>query len=139
MNFLYGNIEVLAKVRLKMNKKGYAGIEMIIVLALFTVGYFVVANIISYNFDVNYEEDLYDLTISSIEKQAALYGENNTEIFAENNDVYMTIEQLAAANAIISTSEGVVADPRDDSKTLNDIRVKITNNDDDEITAEVLV
>lgn len=138
MNFLYGNIEVLAKVRLKMNKKGYAGIEMIIVLALFTVGYFVVANIISYNFDVNYEEDLYDLTISSIEKQAALYGENNTEIFAENNDVYMTIEQLAAANAIISTSEGVVADPRDDSKTLNDIRVKITNNDD-EITAEVLV
>ena len=138
MNFLYGNIEVLAKMRLKMNKKGYAGIEMIIVLALFTVGYFVVANIISYNFDVNYEEDLYDLTISSIEKQAALYGENNTEIFAENNDVYMTIEQLAAANAIISTSEGVVADPRDDSKTLNDIRVKITNNDD-EITAEVLV
>ena len=138
MNFLYGNIEVLAKMRLKMNKKGYAGIEMIIVLALFTVGYFVVANIISYNFDVNYEEDLYDLTISSIEKQAALYGENNTEIFAENNDVYMTIEQLAAANAIISTSEGVVADPRDDSKTLNDIRVKITN-DDDEITAEVLV
>lgn len=138
MNFLYGNIEVLAKVRLKMNKKGYAGIEMIIVLALFTVGYFVVANIISYNFDVNYEEDLYDLTISSIEKQAALYGENNTEIFAESNDVYMTIEQLAAANAIISTSEGVVADPRDDSKTLNDIRVKITN-DDDEITAEVLV
>lgn len=138
MNFLYGNIEVLAKVRLKMNKKGYAGIEMIIVLALFTVGYFVVANIISYNFDVNYEEDLYDLTISSIEKQAALYGENNTEIFAESNDVYMTIEQLAAANAIISTSEGVVADPRDDSKTLNDIRVKITNNDD-EITAEVLV
>ena len=138
MNFLYGNIEVLAKVRLKMNKKGYAGIEMIIVLALFTVGYFVVANIISYNFDVNYEEDLYDLTISSIEKQAALYGENNTEIFAESNDVYMTIEQLAAANAIISTSEGVVADPRDDSKILNDIRVKITN-DDDEITAEVLV
>ena len=138
MNFLYGNIEVLAKLRLKMNKKGYAGIEMIIVLALFTVGYFVVANIISYNFDVNYEEDLYDLTISSIEKQAALYGENNTEIFAESNDVYMTIEQLAAANAIISTSEGVVADPRDDSKTLNDIRVKITNNDD-EITAEVLV
>ena len=138
MNFLYGNIEVLAKVRLKMNKKGYAGIEMIIVLALFTVGYFVVANIISYNFDVNYEEDLYDLTISSIEKQAALYGENNTEIFAESNDVYMTIEQLAAANAIISTSEGVVADPRDDSKILNDIRVKITNNDD-EITAEVLV
>ena len=50
----------------------------------------------------------------------------------------MTIEQLAAANAIISTSEGVVADPRDDSKILNDIRVKITN-DDDEITAEVLV
>ena len=121
-----------------MNNKGYSAIELILTIVVFSVIYFVAANYISYNFDVNYEEDLYNLTISSIEKQAALYGENNTEIFAENNDVYMTIEQLAAANAIISTSEGVVADPRDDSKTLNDIRVKITN-DDDEITAEVLV
>lgn len=121
-----------------MNKKGYAGIEMLIVLAIFTIGYFVVANIISYNFDVNYEEDLYNLTISSIEEQAALYAQNNTDIFVESNDIYMTIEQLAAENAIISTSEGVVADPRDSSKTLNDIKVKITNNSD-KIVAEVLV
>ena len=50
----------------------------------------------------------------------------------------MTVEELALNNAVISTKEGVVADPRNSEETLNDLRVKITNKDD-EITAEVLV
>ena len=83
-------------------------------------------------------EDLYNLKISSIEEQAAIYAEAHTDMFAESNDVYMTVEELALNNAIISTSEGVVADPRDNDETLNELRVKITNNED-EITAEVLV
>ena len=46
--------------------------ELLIVIAVFTVGYFIVANTISYNFNVDYEEDLYDLKIASIEKQATI-------------------------------------------------------------------
>ena len=53
------------------NKKGYTGVELVIVIAVFTVGYFLVANTLSYNFDVDYEEDLYNLKIASIEEQAA--------------------------------------------------------------------
>ena len=49
----------------------------------------------------------------------------------------MTVEELALANVIISNSEGVVEDPRNSEDTLNDLRVKITNKDN-EITAEVL-
>lgn len=120
------------------NKKGYTGVELLIVIAIFTVGYFVAVNTISANFDVNYQEDLYNLKIDSIEEQAEIYAENNSNIFAESNDVYMTVEELALNNAIVSTSEGVVADPRDNEETLNDLRVKITNKDD-KITAEVLV
>ncbi len=120
------------------NKKGYTGVELLIVVAVFSVVYFVGANVISKNFDVNYVEDLYNLKISSIEEQAAIYAEAHTDMFAESNDVYMTVEELALNNAIISTSEGVVADPRDNDETLNELRVKITNNED-EITAEVLV
>ena len=120
------------------NKKGYTGIELVIVIALFTVGYFVAANMLSYNFDVNYEEDLNSLKISSIEEQATIYAEGHMDMFAESNDVYMTVEELALNNAIVSTSEGVVADPRDNEETLNDLRVKITN-EDESVTAEVLV
>lgn len=119
------------------NKKGYTGVELLIVIAVFTVGYFVAVNAISYNFDVDYQNDLYNLKIASIEEQAEVYAETNNEIFAEGNDVYMTVEELALNNAIISTSEGVVADPRSSEETLNDLRVKITNADE-EITAEVL-
>ena len=56
------------------NKKGYSAVELIVVIAVFTVGYFVVANMLSYNFDVNYEEDLYNLKIASIEEQAEVYA-----------------------------------------------------------------
>ena len=94
-------------------------------------------SILSKNFDVNFEQDLYEETIAAIETQAALYGETHTEIFNESPDVYMTVEELALANVIISSSEGVVKDPRDNEDTLNDLRVKITNNDDS-VTAEVL-
>lgn len=120
------------------NKKGYTGVELVIVIAVFTVGYFLIANTLSYNFDVDYEEDLYNLKIASIEEQAAIYAEGHTDMFVESNDVYMTVEELAMNNAIISTSEGVVADPRASENTLNDLRVKITN-EDEKITAEVLV
>ena len=120
------------------NKKGYTGVELVIVIAVFTVGYFLIANTLSYNFDVDYEEDLYNLKIASIEEQAAIYAEGHTDMFVESNDVYMTVEELAVNNAIISTSDGVVADPRDSENTLNDLRVKITN-EDEKITAEVLV
>lgn len=120
------------------NKKGYTGVELVIVIAVFTVGYFLIANTLSYNFDVDYEEDLYNLKIASIEEQAAIYAEGHTDMFVESNDVYMTVEELAMNNAIISTSDGVVADPRDSENTLNDLRVKITN-EDEKIIAEVLV
>ncbi len=119
------------------NKKGYTAVELVIVIAVFTVGYFVTANLLSRDFDVDYEQDLYDLKIAAIEEQAAIYGEAHTEIFTEGNDAYMTVEELALENVIISTSEGVVADPRNSEETLNDLRVKITSNDD-EVTAEVL-
>ena len=119
------------------NKKGYSTVELIVVIAVFTVGYFVVANMLSYNFDVNYEEDLYNLKIASIEEQAEVYASAHTELFTESKDIYMTVEELAENNVVVCTSEGVVADPRNSEETLNDLRVKITN-DDDKITAQVL-
>lgn len=121
-----------------MNKKGYTVVELLVLIGVFTIGYFIAANMLSYNFDVDYEDDLYDLKIASIEEQAIVYASVHQELFAESDDVYMTVLDLALENVIVSNKEGVVVDPRDSDATLNDLRVKITNKDD-EITAEVLV
>ena len=119
------------------NNRGAGQIGLIALLAVFTVGYFVIANMFSYAFEVDFEEDLYNLKIAAIEKNATIYAEGHEELFAESSDIYMTVEELALAGVIISNSEGVVKDPRNSEDTLNDLGVKITNKDD-RITAEVL-
>ena len=48
------------------NNRGAVSVGLIALLAVFTVGYFALANMFSYDFDVNYEEDLYDLKIAAI-------------------------------------------------------------------------
>lgn len=120
-----------------MNKKGYSAVELIVVLAVFSVIYFVGANIISKDVNVNYEEEMYALKIDSIETQAVLYAKLNSDIFAEESQVYLTVADLVNANVVISNEDGEVIDPRDNESSLNDVRVKVTQ-DGDEVTAEVL-
>lgn len=120
-----------------MKKNGFAKVEIIVILSVFTIAYFIIINKISYNFDVDYATDLYNLTITSIEKHASLYGEANEDIFAENSTIYMSVSDLATQGAIVSSTEGTVIDPRDDSRTLNDLRVKLVKKNKG-VTAEVL-
>lgn len=120
-----------------MKKNGYNQIELIVVVGVFTIVYFVGAFIVSKNFNVDFEMDLYNQKIAAIEKQAEIYGEKEKDLFKESDSVYVTIEELALANAIVSTKEGVVADPRNSSDTLNNLKVKITK-EDDKVTAKVL-
>ncbi len=122
-----------------MKKSGYTIPELVVLMVIVGVVYFAVANKASYAFSVNYEDDLYNQTIASIEESAKIYGENNPSIFdgVEGNSVYMTVDDLAVLNVIFTNSEGVVVDPRHEDKTLNALNVKITKQDD-KVTAEVL-
>lgn len=121
----------------KNMNKGYGAVELIIVLAIFSVGYFVTANIVSKDLNVNYEETLYENKINTIETQAKMYAQNTESLFAESTSVYMTIEQLANLNAVQFDKEGKVTDPRNTSSDLNNLKVKITNTDN-KIEAKVL-
>lgn len=121
----------------QMRKNGYNTVELVVALAVFTLVYFVSAFVVSNNFKGNFEDDMYNQKISSIEKQAALYAKGTEDFFKENTTVYMTVEELALANAIISKSEGVVADPRNENDTLNALKVKISL-DKEKVTAKVL-
>lgn len=121
-----------------MKKNGYSNIELIITLAVFTVVYFVGVSKIAGDFDFDYQKELYDNTIKSIEDQATLYGTYTEGLFNEENTIYVTVLDLANENIIKSNSEGIVLDPRDNTKTLNDLKIKITK-DNDNVTAKVLV
>lgn len=121
-----------------MKRNGYTIVELVAVLVVFSVVYFTVAVITSKNFKGDYKEDIYENKIASIEKQASIYGEaSKDELFKEDKTIYMTIEELARKNVVISSSEGVVADPRNNEKNINELKVKITL-EDDKVVAKVL-
>ena len=123
-----------------MNNKGYTFVELIIALGVFGIVFFAVAVSVSGTFDIDLKNDLYTMTIEAIEKQASIYGQINEDLFAEDDSVYLSITELAQANAIIaSDGEGNVIDPRDNNKTINDLKVKITKEKDNKIVAKVLV
>lgn len=136
MNFHYGNIGDLQKGKCIMNKKSI--IVLSIILGIFTIGYFTSAIIVSKNFKGNYEEELFEQKIAAIETQAAIYAENTEDLFKDEKSIYYTIEELALANVIVSNKDGVVLDPRDNNNELNNLKVKITN-EDGKVTAKVLV
>ena len=115
-----------------MEKNGYTMPELIIVIVVIGIGYFILANHLSYAFSVDYEEAMYNQTISYIEKNAKIYAEANLDTFTE----YMTVDELVEKGVLLNT-DGKVVDPRDENKSLNDLRIKLTLKNN-KVTAEVL-
>ena len=120
-----------------MNKKGYSAVELIIVLAVFSVGYFVATWVISGKIGVNFADLLYEEKISAIEKQASIYAMNDLSLFEENKTTYVTVGDLVDKNVVISNSDGKVVDPRSEDNVLNDVKIKLTKKDD-KVEAKVL-
>lgn len=119
-----------------MKKNGYTVVELAIVLGVFSICYFAATWVISSKLNVNYEEEMYNQKIACIENNAVLYAKANDKLFEKDKTIYLTIDDLAKANAVIS-SNGEVIDPRDEKSSMNDIKVKLTM-EDDKITAKVL-
>ena len=81
---------------------------------------------------------MYAVTINSIEKQSVVYGQNEKDLFKDKSSVYVTVEDLIKKGYYFADDEeGNVEDPRDTSKNLNDVKIKITNKNN-KITAKVL-
>lgn len=110
--------------------RGYSIVELVIVLGVFSIFYFGASWVISGELNVNYEEELYEQKMAYIVSQTMVYAMNNEELFKEDNVVYKSIGELAELNAIYKNTETDVYDPRDNDKTLNNIKVKIEKKDD---------
>lgn len=107
-----------------MRKNGYTVVELVIVLAVFSVGYFITVIAISGKVSFNFEEKLYNEKISAIETQASIYAKTDENLFAEDDTAYVTVGDLAEKNAIISNKDGEVTDPRNNDNNLNDVEIK---------------
>ena len=118
-----------------MKNKGYTVVELVIVLAVFSLFYFIGVGVIAK--DINYEDTMYEQKIAAIEEQASIYAKSKDELFKDSDTIYLTVKELADAAAIISNKDGEVTDPRDGKSNLNEVKVKITNIDS-KVTAKVL-
>lgn len=113
-----------------MKKNGYTVVELMIVLIVFSVGYFASVIAICGKISFNFEQELYNEKISSIEKQASIYANAEENLFSEDNTVYVTIGDLVEKNVIISNKNGEVVDPRNNDTNLNDVKIKLEKKED---------
>ncbi|MBE6148554.1 MAG: hypothetical protein E7167_03580 [Firmicutes bacterium] len=113
-----------------MKSKNIILYEIIAVLSVFTIVYFVAVNKASYAFAYDDKQTLYDNRMKLIDKSAKLYGENNMSLFEDEKTIYVTVSDLVEKSYLLPDDEnGNVKDPTSDVKLLNDLRVRITLED----------
>lgn len=83
------------------NRNGYTILEMVILSLIIGVFAIVSINKVSYAFDNEQELTVEENAYKIIEKQAKLYGENNLNIFAENKEYYMDVNDLVEAKYLL--------------------------------------
>ncbi|MBE6155988.1 MAG: hypothetical protein E7164_04455 [Firmicutes bacterium] len=111
--------------------------EIIGILLLFTIFYFIIVNKVSYAF-TNDPNALYDSKINLINKMAVLYGEDNLDLFDEQETVYITVSDLVETGYLIADDDhGNVSDPTSEVKKLNELKIRIAY-ENGEVSTKIL-
>lgn len=101
-------------------------IGLIVILVIFTIGYFLLVNKISYAFSNDYDvEKSYNTILSLIEKSAIKYGEQNLELFDKENIIYIKVQDLIDHNLLIANEDGNIKNPLDKKENMNSNIIKI--------------
>ena len=112
-------------------------IILIIILIVFTIGYFTVVNKISYGFENNLNTKLADETkLEIISKCAEAYGKDHKEEFNEEGVIYITVQNLIDKGYLIAGNNGKINSFSENSRELNHKKLRIKLNGDT-ITADV--
>ena len=109
------------------------------ILLIFTIFYFVTANNISHAFEYDELQEKYNIKINLIQSMADIYAQKNVDLFEEKNVVYITVQDLVD-NEIIEAdnANGDVKDPTSEVKTLNNLKIRLTNKNG-KIASKVLI
>ncbi|MBE6156925.1 MAG: hypothetical protein E7161_04175 [Firmicutes bacterium] len=112
-------------------------IILIAILLVFSIGYFIIVNKISYAFSDNYDlNNLYENTIETIKKCATVYGENNLYLFEDEKIIYIKVQDLIDNNLLATNEDGVVTNPLNENTSLNSNVIKIKY-EDKKISVEI--
>jgi len=119
--------------RLKDKKIVFLGI----ILVVFTIGYFAIANKISYAFSNDYDfQKAYNRMIETIEKCAIAYGENNIELLKDEKTLYIKVQDLIDNNLLVPNESGNIVNPLNAKENLNSNLIKLKY-ENKEITVEI--
>lgn len=99
------------------------------VLFVFTIGYFVTINKVSYAFTTDVVQEKYEGICQMIIKSSNIYAENNENLFENKNTIYITVNDLIENKLLSPDENGDILDPRSKIKTLNDLKIRITKKD----------
>ncbi len=112
-----------------VDKKGFSTVELLITIAVFSVIYFIGVYNVSYAFSYTPTEAEYEAKVHLIEKQAVEYARVEDSLFEKKNTVYIYVEDLVTANLLVGDKEGDIKDPRNTTKSLNNLKIKIIKED----------
>ena len=101
------------------------------VLFVFTIGYFITANSISYAFTNPYEEDsyIYKQEMIKIKIAGMTYLKNHPDVLKKEDTIYITVDDLVNDGLIEADSDGIVKDPTNPIKSLNNIKIKLSKDE----------
>ena len=106
-------------------------IILAVILVVFTICYFAIANKISYAFSQNYNlESTYNSLLETIEKSAKYYAKGNPELFQVENTIYIKVQDLIDNKILITNEEGKIINPlNNESMNTNIIKIKQENSE----------
>ncbi len=113
-----------------MNNKGYTVKELLVVLVVFTIVYFAGVIAVSHSFNYDQDNEAYLAKIELMKTQAEKYAEEHNDDFGDDNKLVIYANDLVKDNYLASNENGNIEDPRDSSKTLNDVKIEIIKQDE---------
>lgn len=108
-----------------------------LIIFVFTIGYFLIVNKVSYAFENNYDiKGVEETKMNIISKCAELYGKNHADEFNEEGVIYITVQNLIDEGYLAANNEGEIININDTSESLNDKKIRIKSIDGN-ISAEI--
>jgi len=121
-----------------MNKiKDKKIIILALILIVFSIGYFIIVNKVSYAFENNNDlKFIYESKIETIVECAEVYGKNNLDSFNEEGILYITVQNLIDNGYLAPDENGNIINILNDNENLNDKKIRIKK-DGEKIKAEI--
>lgn len=111
-------------------------IILILTLIIFTFGYFIIVNKISYAFENGIDiQKIQDKRVQVIEDCAVHYGENHNNDFNDEGILYLTVKDLIDAGYLAPNEDGNLIDISN-NEILNNKKIRIKK-ENDKIKAEI--